>query len=377
MLELDNIKAELPKLKDELSELASSLNEERLEARLDEINTEIGIEGFWDDPEAAQKVIQEKGALEKKVGSFKRLSGILDDAEMLIALAEDAGEGSEDEAQAAEEVISSIAEFKSEVESLTLETLLNGEYDKNNAILSIHPGTGGVEAQDWAEMLLRMYTRWADKHGYKLQMIDLQPDDEAGIKGAEMLIEGENAYGYLKSEHGVHRLVRISPFNAQGKRQTSFTLVEVAPELSDEVEVDIDEKDLRIDTYRSSGAGGQHVNKTDSAIRITHLPTGIVVTCQNERSQIQNKAQAMKVLRSKLMQLAREQQKQDLRDIKGDAVQGSWGNQIRNYVFQPYTLVKDTRTGAEVGNIQAVMDGDLDFFMNEYLKFKAAPEAGK
>ncbi|MFQ7739906.1 MAG: peptide chain release factor 2, partial [Emergencia timonensis] len=244
------------------------------------------------------------------------------------------------------------------------------KYDHNNAIISIHAGTGGVDAMDWAEMLLRMYTRWAEKRGYRVTMVDLQDDTEAGIKSATLIIEGENAYGYLRNEKGVHRLVRISPFNAAGKRQTSFAALEVMPEIEDDMSIDIDPEDLRIDTYRSSGAGGQHVNKTDSAIRITHLPTHIVVTCQNERSQHQNKEMAMKILMSRLMELKEQEHKENLKELKGDFSLITWGSQIRSYVFQPYTMVKDHRTGAEVGNVNAVMDGDIDYFINEKLKQK-------
>ena len=259
-------------------------------------------------------------------------------------------------------------EAKESLEEFKIATLLCGKHDANNAIFTVHAGTGGVEAMDWAQMLLRMYTRWAAAKGYECKVLDLQDDTEAGIKSATVLVEGENAYGYLKNERGVHRLVRISPFNAQGKRQTSFASLEVIPELPDDIQIDIKPEDLKIDTYRASGAGGQHVNKTDSAIRITHLPTNIVVTCQNERSQYQNKDMAMKILIGKLTELAEEEQKENLAQLKGDYSQNTWGSQIRSYVFQPYTLVKDHRTGAENGNVSAVMDGDLDYFINEKLK---------
>ena len=258
-------------------------------------------------------------------------------------------------------------ELEKKLETIEISLLLGGEYDKQNAILSIHPGAGGLESQDWADMLFRMYTRYANDHGFKVTLLDIQPDPEAGIKSAELLIEGENAYGYLKSERGVHRLVRLSPYNANNKRQTSFASVDITPDIGENVEVNIADEDLRIDTYRSSGAGGQHVNKTDSAVRITHIPTGIVVTCQNERSQTQNKAFAMRVLYGKLLALAKEQHMEKISDLKGNFSQISFGSQIRNYVFQPYTLVKDTRTGVETGNINAVMDGDLDMFINAYL----------
>ena len=257
---------------------------------------------------------------------------------------------------------------------MRLKTLLTGKYDHCGAIVSIHAGTGGVDAMDWASMLLRMYTRWCEKKGYTIKMLDLQDDTEAGIKSATMLVEGENAYGYLKNEKGVHRLVRISPFNAAGKRQTSFAMLEVTPELDEDVSVEINPDDLRIDTYRSSGAGGQHVNKTNSAIRITHLPTNIVVTCQNERSQHQNKDMAMKILKARLTELAEQEHKENLEELKGDYSMNTWGSQIRSYVFQPYTMVKDNRTGAETANVGAVMDGDLDYFINEKLKQRDAQD---
>ena len=345
---------------------------ERLKVRLSEMETEMSIEGFWDDPEKAQNLLKEKKNIENKVEGHRHLEDTLNDIEELIAMAEEGeAESSQEENEAlAAEIQEMFEGYKEGIEELTLQTLLTGQYDGNNAIFSIHAGTGGVDAMDWAEMLLRMYTRWAEKKGYKVKILDLQDDTEAGIKSATALVEGDNVYGYLKNERGVHRLVRISPFNAQGKRQTSFASVEVMPELPDDVEVDIDPGDLRIDTYRSSGAGGQHVNKTDSAIRITHLPTNIVVTCQNERSQHQNKDMAMKILKARLTELAEQEHKENLRELKGDYSQGTWGSQIRSYVFQPYTMVKDHRTGAEVGNVQGVMDGDLDYFINEKLKFK-------
>jgi peptide chain release factor 2 len=258
--------------------------------------------------------------------------------------------------------------LKEDIDTLRIETLLSGEYDKNSAIIAIHSGAGGLDAQDWAEMLLRMYTRWADKKGYRVKTLDILPDTEAGIKNVTLLVEGENAYGYLKSEKGVHRIVRISPFDPSGKRHTSFASLDVMPELDADIEVDINTNDLRIDTYRASGAGGQHVNKTDSAIRITHIPTGIVVQCQNERSQHSNRETAMKMLMSKLIELKEREHKDKIEDLQGDYSQIAWGSQIRSYVFHPYNMVKDHRTGAEVGNVQSVMDGEIDLFMNEYLK---------
>lgn len=343
-----------------------------LRERLSEMETETQIEGFWDDHERAQKLLKEKKAMENKVEAYEELEKTLEEIEILIEMAEEgeATASAEENEMLAEEAKENYEAFTEKVEEIRLRTLLTGEYDSNNAIFTIHAGTGGVDAMDWAEMLLRMYTRWAEKKGYRTKVVDLQDDTEAGIKSATVIVEGENAYGYLKNERGVHRLVRISPFNAQGKRQTSFAALEVMPEIDDDIEVDIDPEDLRIDTYRSSGAGGQHVNKTDSAIRITHLPTNIVVTCQNERSQHQNKDMAMKILKAKLTELAEQEHKENLKELKGDFSQNTWGSQIRSYVFQPYTMVKDHRTGAEVGNVQAVMDGDIDYFINEKLKQK-------
>ena len=280
----------------------------------------------------------------------------------LIEIAEELGD--EDEARS---IIKSYDKLADDLEDLKLEMLLGGKYDNSNAILSIHSGTGGVDANDWAEMLERMYLRYCERKGFKTKILDRQADVDYGIKSSTIQIEGENAYGYLKSENGVHRLVRLSPFNAQNKRQTSFAAVEVVPEMSDEIEVNINPEDLKIDTYRSGGAGGQHVNTTDSAVRITHLPTNIVVTCQNERSQIMNREVAMKILVSKLTRIAEEEHKESLNEIKGDQSMATWGSQIRNYVFQPYTMVKDTRTGAETANVNAVMDGDIDMFIRAKL----------
>ena len=318
---------------------------------------------FWDDPEKAQSLLKKKKALESTVNEYDRLSLGFKDISEMIEIAEELED--EDEAMT---VVENFDELCKDAETFRLKLLLDGKYDSNSAILSIHAGTGGVDAMDWAQMLMRMYTRWADKHGYTVKVVDLQDDAEAGIKSCTMIIDGENAYGYLRREHGVHRLVRISPFNAAGKRQTSFSLVEVMPEMDEDFNIEINPQDLRIDTYRSTGAGGQHVNTTDSAIRITHLPTNIVVTCQNERSQHQNREVAMRILASKLAELAEREHKENLAELKGDFSQITWGSQIRSYVFQPYTMVKDHRTGAEVGNVASVMDGDIDYFINEELK---------
>jgi peptide chain release factor 2 len=306
--------------------------------------------------------LKQKKHLETQVARYEKLEQGYEDIEELIALAEEF----EDEEEAAS-IVKTFAELQNDMEELKMEMLLSEKYDANDAILTIHAGAGGVEAMDWAGMLERMYLRYCEKKRFKTDIVDLQDDTVAGIKSATIVVSGDNAYGYLKNEHGVHRLVRISPFNAAGKRQTSFAAIEVVPQMEGNLEVTINPEDLKIDTYRSSGAGGQHVNTTDSAVRITHIPTGVVVTCQNERSQIQNRETAMKILASKLMKLAEEEHKENLNELKGDMGEVSFGSQIRNYVFQPYTMVKDLRTGAETGNINAVMDGDLDLFIRAKL----------
>ncbi len=326
-----------------------------LRYRLEELNTELGTDGFWDDVERANRSVKEKSQVEAKLRIYDRLEGLVLDAGDFIDM------------DAPEEAAQCLDEFEERAEEVRIQTLLSGEYDANNAILRINAGTGGLDAQDWAAMLLRMYSRYCESKGFKTTVIDYQADPEAGIKSAAMLVKGDYAYGYLKSERGVHRLVRISPFNANGKRQTSFASVDVIPELPEDIEVDIAPEDLRIDTFRSSGAGGQHVNKTDSAVRITHIPTGIVVSCQNERSQFQNKDYAMRMLYAKLKAIALQEHKDKISDITGDHSQISWGNQIRNYVLQPYTLVKDTRTEHETSNVDAVLDGELDPFINAAL----------
>ena len=330
---------------------------------LEEIKTKMEIEGFWDDHEEAQKLLKEKKRLETRVDAFTSIASEFSDVEVLISMAEE-----EDDNSLVPEIENAYRSYKQKSEELKIKTLLDGQYDSNNAIVSIHAGSGGLDAQDWAEMLLRMYTRWSESKNYKVILWDLQNDSEGGIKNATFLVQGEYAYGYLKNEKGVHRIVRISPFDSSGRRHTSFTSIDVMPELDDDIEVEIDSDDLRIDTFRSSGAGGQHVNKTDSAIRITHIPTNIVVSCQNERSQHQNKEVAMKVLKSKLLELAIAEHKEKIDELKGDYSQITWGSQIRSYVFHPYSLVKDHRTNAEVGNVNAVMDGDLDYLINEKLK---------
>lgn len=327
---------------------------------------------FWNDTERAQGKLKLQKALKTKLERFESLSNQIEELELLCEMAisemDDSLEG---------EVEDTYKKLAETCESMTLETLLTGEFDANNAILSIHAGSGGTDAMDWAEMLLRMYKRYADKKGYTVKVLDLQNDTVAGIKSVAMMIEGLNAYGFLKSEKGVHRIVRISPFDSSGKRHTSFTSVDVMPEIDDSYEIDINPVDLKVDTYRSSGAGGQHVNTTDSAVRITHMPTGIVVQCQNERSQTANRATAMKMLTAKLVELKERENKERIEDLAGDYSQITWGSQIRSYVFHPYNLVKDHRTGAEVGNIQAVMDGDLDIFIDSYLRGNRAEEGAE
>lgn len=318
---------------------------------------------LWNDPDQAQKVMQELTFLKNQVELVERLEIQQSDLTGLLELAVSEGED-----ELLKEICDGVADLTEEVNKLELSTMLNGEYDRFNTYLTIHPGAGGTESQDWAEMLLRMYVRWAERKGYQVEFLDYQPGDEAGVKSVTLQISGPNAYGYLRSERGVHRLVRISPFDASGRRHTSFTSVDIVPEIDDSIEVEIRPEDLKIDTYRSSGAGGQHVNKTESAVRITHLPTGIVVACQNERSQFQNRDRAMQMLKAKLFEKYRQEQEAKLAQIKGEHTEIAWGNQIRSYIFCPYTLVKDHRTEAETGNVQAVMDGELDQFIEAYLK---------
>lgn len=322
---------------------------------------------FWGDIEKAQSILQVSKTLKTKLERFITVSSRFEDFKVLIEICE-----SEDDSSLLPEVDAEFKALTEEIEGFRIETLLSGEYDRNNAILTLHSGAGGTEAQDWVSMLLRMYTRWAEKKGFKVETLDYLAGDEAGIKSVTIMVIGENAYGYLKSEMGVHRLVRISPFDAAGKRHTSFASCEILPELTPDQDVEIRSEDLRVDTYRSSGAGGQYVNKTESAIRITHIPTGIVITCQNERSQHANREVAMKMLKSKLTELKERAHKERIEDLTGEQKEIGWGSQIRSYVFQPYTMVKDHRTGAESGNVNAVMDGDLDEFINAYLKGQAA-----
>ena len=322
--------------------------------------------GFWDNPDYSNKKMKELKNLKDTVDQINGLETQYEDIETLIEM----GNEEEDESMV-EEIRGELDSFAAELETLRIGTLLTGEYDKNDAILKLNAGAGGTESCDWCSMLYRMYTRWAEKKGFSVEVLDYLDGDEAGIKSVTFQVNGENAYGYLKSEKGVHRLVRISPFNAQGKRQTSFVSLDVMPNIEEDLDVEINDEDLRIDTYRSSGAGGQHINKTSSAIRITHLPTGIVVQCQNERSQFQNKDKAMQMLKAKLYMLKQEENAQKLSGIRGEVKEIGWGNQIRSYVFQPYTMVKDHRTGCESGNAQAVLDGGLDPFISAYLKWQS------
>lgn len=363
MLEYDEYKIELSSMEDNIVDLRRSLDIDGALSQITELEEKTAADGFWDDMENSQKILQKMKGLKAKVEKYDNLKAEYDDTLVLIDMA-----NGEDDDSYVEEIGNTLKKIRKEVEDMTLETLLSGEYDKNNAIITLHAGAGGTEAQDWVEMLLRMYTRWSERRNFSVETLDFLPGDEAGVKSASILVSGENAYGYLKSEKGVHRLVRISPFDAAGRRHTSFGSVEVMPEFNDDIQIDIRAEDLRVDTYRASGAGGQHINKTDSAIRITHIPTGVVVSCQTERSQHKNRDTAMKMLKSKLMEIKERENKEKIEDIKGVEKEIGWGSQIRSYVFHPYNLVKDHRTNFEMGNIGAVMDGDLDGFINEYLR---------
>lgn len=330
---------------------------------IENFEVKMSAPDFWDDNDKAQALIAELNAVKGSVDQYTKLQQDYDDAVMMAELADE--EGDDD---LAVEIGNSVTAIVSKVEEFELQLLLNQPYDKMNAILELHPGAGGTESQDWGQMLMRMYTRWAEKRGFKVEVLDYLAGDEAGIKSVTLSIKGHNAYGYLKAEKGVHRLVRISPFDSSGRRHTSFVSCDVVPEIDDTIELDIRTEDLKIDTYRASGAGGQHINTTDSAVRITHLPTGVVVTCQNERSQIKNRERAMTMLRSKLYERKIEEQKQHLDEIRGEQSDIAWGSQIRSYVFHPYSMVKDHRTSVETGNTGAVMDGDLDGFIDGYLR---------
>ena len=364
MVELDQFKYTLSTYDETLKEVKDSLDLENKERRITELDKSMEEPGFWDDPERSTKTVREAKNLKDTVDGYKHLEQQYEDIQVMIEMGYE-----ENDPAMIPEIQEMLDEFVKELEELRTKTLLSGEYDGCNAILKLNAGAGGTEAMDWCSMLYRMYQRWADKKGFTTEVLDFLDGDEAGLKSITLQVNGENAYGYLKSEKGVHRLVRISPFNAAGKRQTSFVSCDVMPEIKEDLDVEIKDEDIRIDTYRSSGAGGQHINKTSSAIRITHLPTGIVVQCQNERSQFQNKDKAMQMLKAKLYLLKQQENAEKLSDIRGDVKDINFGNQIRSYVMQPYTLVKDHRTNAENGNVNAVMDGDIDLFISAYLKW--------
>ena len=367
IIALEEAKYKLENFRKDVAELGSALRIDDLRKKAAELDKITSDPEFWNNQENSGKVLKEVKRIKEKITKYEALENKLEDT---ITLAELAIE--ENDESLVGEVEADVKAIEEEEEKQRIEILLSGEYDQNNAIVSFHPGAGGTEAQDWAQMLYRMYTRWAERHNFKVKLIDWLDGEEAGLKSATILIEGENAYGYLKGENGVHRLVRVSPFDASGRRHTSFASVEVMPEFDDDNSIEIKDEDLEITAHRSSGAGGQHINKTDSAIRITHIPTGIVVGCQTERSQLQNKETAMKMLKSKLMEIKQREKLEKIEDIKGVKTNIEWGAQIRSYVFMPYTLAKDTRTGYEDGNIQAVMDGEIDGFINAYLKMNAA-----
>ena len=366
MLEFEEYKVKLNGIRPDLDGLGAALKLDEARAEIAELEAESAKEGFWNDLDRSQKVQKRIKQLQQKCEKYEKLQSSWDD---LMTICEMALEENDDSMLA--ELETDYAKLESELEAMRLSTLLSGEYDANNVILSIHPGAGGTEAQDWAQMLYRMYTRWAERHGYTYTLMDWQDGEEAGIKSATIKIEGENAYGYLKSEHGVHRLVRISPFDASGRRQTSFAAVEVMPEITDTGDIELRDEDIKMDVFRSSGAGGQKVNKTSSAVRLTHLPTGIVVSSQVERSHFQNLENCREMLCAKLAEIKEREHLEKISDIKGVQMKIDFGSAIRSYVFMPYTLAKDARTGFENGNINAVMDGDIDGFINAYLAMKA------
>lgn len=370
MVEFEELRLRLLDSEKPIENLKEALAIDSLKAEVEVLEKESAAPDFWDDMENSQKVMQKIGSLKAKVTGYESLKSDYEDALVMIELADEEGDLS-----LLDDCTASVKDIETRVEDITLSTLLSGEFDGKNALLTFHAGAGGTEAQDWAEMLFRMYNRWGERHGYKVSTLDYLDGDVAGIKSATILVEGENAYGYLKGEMGIHRLVRVSPFDSSGRRHTSFASVEVMPEIDDDVNVEIREEDIKMDVYRASGAGGQKVNKTSSAVRLTHIPTGIVVSCQIERSQHQNREVAMRMLKSKLVEIKERENLERIEDIKGDQKEIAWGSQIRSYVFMPYTLAKDHRTGFEMGNITAVMDGDIDGFINAYLKQKSAQEA--
>ncbi len=363
LVQFEELRLELEKLKPDIDDLADALGLKAMESEIQQLEHRAAEPGFWDDMENSQKILQRTSMLKGKTESYSSLVAAYEDTLALIELANE-----EEDLSLLEEAQEEVGKVKESLEAQRLSTLLTGEYDSKNAILTFHAGSGGTEAQDWAEMLYRMYNRWAERHNFKVKTLDYLDGEEAGLKSATILVEGLNAYGYLKSESGVHRLVRVSPFDSSGRRHTSFASLEVMPEIDDNIQIDINPEDIKMDVYRASGAGGQKVNKTSSAVRLTHIPTGIVVACQVERSQHQNREVAMKMLASKLMEIKEREHLDKIEDIKGVQKEITWGSQIRSYVFMPYTLVKDNRTSFESSNINAVMDGDLDGFINAYLK---------
>jgi len=366
MLQFEEERQKLLEIEPRLRGLAEALGITSLKTQLAELDQRAAEPSFWEDMAAGQAVLQKTKQINNKLDSYSKLCSLYEDTLTLIDMAQEMQDES-----VLEEVSAGVRQVQEQVDTLRLTTLLTGEYDAKNAILTFHAGAGGTEAQDWVQMLYRMYTRWAERHGYKYKILDFLDGEEAGIKSASILIEGDNVYGYLRSEAGVHRLVRVSPFDSSGRRHTSFASLEVMPEIDEDIGIVINDVDLRVDTYRSGGAGGQHVNKTDSAVRITHLPTGVVAACQNERSQHQNREVAMKMLKAKLAEIKEREHLDKIEDIKGEQKEIGWGSQIRSYVFMPYTLVKDHRTSFEVGNVSAVMDGELDGFINAYLTQRA------
>ena len=372
MLQYEELRLKLENLLPGIEDLAGSIGLDGLRRQAEELDAQASAPGFWDNMEFAQKMTQKAASVKGKIEAYEQLQSDYQDTLTLIELADEA-----EDLELLGECQEGVDKVLKSMETQRLATLLSGEYDSKNVILNFQAGTGGTEAQDWTEMLYRLYTRWAERHGYQYNILDYQDGDEAGIKSASIEIIGENAYGYLKSENGVHRLVRISPFDASGRRQTSFAALEVIPQIDNDTSVEIRPEDIKMDVFRSSGAGGQHINKTSSAVRLTHIPTGIVVACQNERSQFQNRDKCMEMLKSKLVKIKEQEHLDKLSDIKGAQAQIAWGSQIRSYVFMPYTLAKDTRTGFESGNIQAVMDGEIDGFINAYLQALANGTLGK
>ena len=362
MIEFDEHKVKLTGLKPRLDGLADSLNLGACEEELERLHAQIESPGFWDNQSVSQQVMKRSRQLEAKIGRYHKMQETWDDLMTIIEMAQE-----ENDESMLDELKEGYSALEEQMEATRLETLLTGDYDSNNALVSFQAGAGGTEAQDWCQMLYRMYTRWAERHGFTYKILDYIDGDEAGLKSASIMIEGTNAYGFLKSENGVHRLVRVSPFDAAGRRQTSFAAVEVIPEIDDDVEVEIRSEDIEMQVFRSSGAGGQHINKTSSAVRLIHKPSGIVVSCQTQRDQFQNKEQCMRMLRSKLVEIKEREHFDKISDIKGVQQKIEWGSQIRSYVFMPYTLAKDTRTAYEMTNINAVMDGDIDGFINSYL----------